>query len=136
MFAQDADARQIARSLRVSTKSVYQWRRAWRAGGDAALASKGPGGYGCKLDDKQLARLRAALDAGPAVHGWDTGQRWTLAWVTADRRPVRGVLYAARHVLSAAPAGYSPQVPVRRAAERDEAKIAAWRSQTWAKVRG
>jgi hypothetical protein len=28
MFAEDADARQIARSLRESTKSVYQWRRA------------------------------------------------------------------------------------------------------------
>ena len=33
-------AHRIARILRVSTKSVYQWR----AGGDAALASKGPGG--------------------------------------------------------------------------------------------
>jgi putative transposase len=32
--------------------------------------------------------------------------------------------------------GFSPQVPARRAAERDEAKIAGWRSQTWAKVRG
>jgi putative transposase len=42
MFAKDADAGQIARSLRVSTKSVYQWRRAWRSGGEAALASKGP----------------------------------------------------------------------------------------------
>jgi Winged helix-turn helix len=31
--------------------------------------------------------------------------------------------------------GYSPQVPVHRAAERDEAAIAAWRAQTWAKVR-
>jgi hypothetical protein len=31
--------------------------------------------------------------------------------------------------------GFTPQVPVRRAAERDEAKIAGWRSQTWAKVR-
>jgi len=30
----------------------------------------------------------------------------------------------------------TPQVPVHRAAERDEAKIAAWRRQTWAKVRG
>lgn len=37
MFAQDTDARQIARSLRVSTKSVCQWRRAWRAGGEAGL---------------------------------------------------------------------------------------------------
>ncbi|MDQ2874849.1 MAG: hypothetical protein M3Y33_08670 [Actinomycetota bacterium] len=38
MFAHDADARQVARSLRVSTKSVYQSRRAWRADGEA-----GPG---------------------------------------------------------------------------------------------
>jgi transposase-like protein len=28
MFARDANARQVARSLWVSTKSVYQWRRA------------------------------------------------------------------------------------------------------------
>ena len=67
----------------MSTKSVYQWRRAWRAGGDAALASKGPGGSGCKVDERQLARLAAALDAGPAAYGWDTDQRWTLARVTA-----------------------------------------------------
>jgi transposase len=32
--------------------------------------------------------------------------------------------------------GFSPQVPVHRAAERDEAVIAAWRTGTWAKVRG
>jgi putative transposase len=32
--------------------------------------------------------------------------------------------------------GFSWQVPARRAAERDEAKIAAWRAETWAKVRG
>ena len=38
MFAHDADARQVARELRVSTKSVYQWRCAWRADGEAALA--------------------------------------------------------------------------------------------------
>jgi transposase len=83
MFAQDADARQVARFLRVSTKSVYQWRRAWRAGGDAALASKGPGGNACKLDEAQLARLSTALDVGPAACGWDTDQRWTLARAAA-----------------------------------------------------
>jgi len=31
LFEQDLDARRIGRILRVSTKSVYQWRRAWRA---------------------------------------------------------------------------------------------------------
>lgn len=52
LFEQDIDARQVAKTLRVSTKSVYQWRRAWRAGGDAALASRGPGGSGCMLDEQ------------------------------------------------------------------------------------
>jgi putative transposase len=32
--------------------------------------------------------------------------------------------------------GFSPQVPVYRGAERNEAAIVAWRAQTWAKVRG
>jgi putative transposase len=32
--------------------------------------------------------------------------------------------------------GYSPQVPVHRAVERDEAAIAQWRAVTWAKARG
>jgi putative transposase len=136
MFAHDADARQVARTLRVSTKSVYQRRRAWRAGGEAALASKGPGGNACKLDEAQLAQLRAALDAGSAVYGWKD-QRWTLARVTALVLRLFGVSYSLRgssfllHRL-----GFTPQVPAHRAAERDEAKIAQWRTQTWAKVRG
>ena len=79
MFAQDADPAQIAGSLRVSTKSVYQWRRAWRAGGERALASKGAGGSPCRLDEAQLVRLCAALEAGPGAHGWAEDQRWTLA---------------------------------------------------------
>jgi transposase len=81
MFEQGMEAVKVAGLLRVSTKSAYQWRRAWRSGGDPALASKGPGGNGCKLDDGQLARLRAALDTGPAAYGWDRDQRWTLARV-------------------------------------------------------
>ena len=36
LFEQGLDAHGIARILRVSTKSVYQWRRAWRADGDVA----------------------------------------------------------------------------------------------------
>ncbi|HEY5400224.1 MAG TPA: helix-turn-helix domain-containing protein [Trebonia sp.] len=81
MYDQGMDARQVAGLLRVSTKPSYQWRRAWASGGEAALASRGPGGTGCKLDDGQLAQaagsagrplrcLRVgrgpAVDAGPA----------------------------------------------------------------------
>src|SRR5215469_13470640 len=133
MFADDADARQVARTLRVSTKSVYQWRRAWRAGGEEALASKGAGGSPCRLDEGQLEQLRAALEAGPAAYGWDQDQRWTLARAAALAVRLFGVSYTLRgmsfllHRL-----GYSPQVPVHRAVERNEAAIAEWRAVTWA----
>lgn len=137
MFAQGVTVVEIAGRLRVSTKSVYQWRRRWRAGGQTALLSTGPGGAACRLSLAQLDRLRAALDAGPAVHGWDEDQRWTLARVTAlvgrlfhVRYTLRGTSYLLHRM------GYSPQVPAHRAVERDEAAIARWRAETWIKARG
>src|SRR3954469_10534272 len=78
LFAEDGGPGQGGARLRVSTKSAYQWRRRWRAGGEAALASTGPGGASCRLSDAQLHRLRTELDRGPAAHGW-ADQRWTLA---------------------------------------------------------
>ena len=80
LFAEDVAPVQVAARLRVSTKSAYQWRRRWHAGGEQALASKGPGGVSCRLSDAQLQRLRTELERGPAEHGW-ADQRWTLARV-------------------------------------------------------
>jgi putative transposase len=81
LYEQGVQPVQVARRLRVSPKSAYQWRRWWRAGGDAALASKGPGGATCRLTEAQLDRLRSELKRGPAEHGF-TDQRWTLARIT------------------------------------------------------
>jgi transposase len=127
---------QVARRLRVSPKSAYQWRRRWRAGGDMALASKGPGGATCRLGTDQLQRLRTELERGPAAHGW-ADQRWTLARITLligrlfhVRYTLRGTSYLLHRI------GFTVQVPARRAAERDEQAIAVWRTETWAKVRG
>ena len=137
MFEQGVSPVHAARRLRVSAKSAYQWRRRWRAGGEAALASHGPGGAVCRLSPAQLAKLQAALDGGPAVWGWGEDQRWTLARVTTligrlfhVRYTLRGTSYLLHRI------GWTPQVPVHRAIERDENAIAAWRAVTWAKVRG
>jgi transposase len=134
---QDVSPVQVAHGLRVSTKSAYQWRRHWRAGGQAALASKGPGGTVCRLNAGQVARLRAALAGGPAAWGWDQDQRWTLARVSMligrlfhVRYTLRGTSYLLHRL------GYTPQVPVHRAAERNEQAIAAWKTTTWVKLRG
>jgi transposase len=136
MFERGADPVQVAHDLRVSAKSVYGWRRAWRAGGRAALASRGPGGSKCRLTAAQLGRLRLELGRGPAVHGW-ADQRWTLPRVAVLITRLFRVAYTPRGVSYLLHRmGYAPQVPVHRAAERDEGAIAAWRAVTWAKVRG
>jgi transposase len=137
LFEQDASPVQVAHRLRVSTKSAYQWRRRWRAGGETALASKGPGGAVCRLAAGQVARLRAALEGGPAAWGWDQDQRWTLARVTT----LIGRLFHVRYTLRGTSCllhrlGYSPQVPIHRAVGRDEKAIAAWKATTWVKLRG
>jgi transposase len=111
MFEPGTGAARITGLLRVSTKSVYQWRRAWRSGGEAALASKGPGGNACKLDDDQLTRMRNALDAGPAVYGWERDQRWTLGRVAELIARLFGVQYTAGRVVPAAPHRVHPAGP-------------------------
>ena len=136
LFAEDVAPVEVAARLRVSTKSAYQWRRRWRAGGEAALASTGPGGASCRLSDAQLHRLRAELERGPAAHGW-ADQRWTLARIATVigrlfrlRYTPRGTAYLLHRL------GFSAQVPRHRAVERNEDAIAQWRTLTWAKVRG
>src|SRR5689334_23292352 len=68
-FTQAVPVAEIARRLRVSTNAVYVWRRRWRAEGEGGLASKGPGGSSCRLDEQRQARLAEALEQGPAAHG-------------------------------------------------------------------
>jgi len=136
LFEQGIDPVEVAGRLRVSTKSAYQWRRRWRAGGDSALASRGPGGATCRLSANQLERLRAELARGPAEHGW-ADQRWTLARIAL----LIGRLFHVRYTLRGTSYllhrnGFTVQVPARRAAERNEAAISTWRTETWAKVRG
>ena len=69
-FAEGVTPPEVARRLMVhSSNSAYARRRRWRAGGEAALASGGPGGAVCRLGGAQLARLSAALDAEPGPLG-------------------------------------------------------------------
>jgi transposase len=132
-----ASDREVARHFRVSRMSVNRWRRALAAGGRAALASKGAGGVKCKLTPAQLRELATLLDAGPAVQGWDEDQCWTLARITEVVYRRFGVEYTLAGMdLLLHRIGWSVQVPARRAAERDEAAIAAWREETWPVVKG
>jgi putative transposase len=132
LFAAGVSAVEVAERLEVSTKSAYQWRRAWVAGGAQALASKGVSGPDPKLSDEQLTRLRERLERGPAAAGYGEDQRWTLIRVVA----LIATLFHVRVGITTAwqamrRLGYTAQLPIHRAVERDEAAIVAWRRYQW-----
>ena len=136
MFADGMSGAQVAAALEVSTKSAYAWRRAWQAGGENALASKGSPGPAPVLSEALVQKLIAKLNEGPAAAGWDEDQCWTLArvstligrmfHVTVSITTVWEILHRA---------GFTPQQPVQRAAERDEPAIEHWRRHQWPAVK-
>ena len=75
------------------------------------------------------------LDAGPAVWGW-ADQCWTLPRIAAVVRERFGVDYTLPGVdLLLHRIGWSVQVPARRATERNEEQISAWREETWPQIK-
>ena len=137
MFVDGASNGRVAEGLRVSLMSVSRWRRAFDAGGMDALASKGPGGAQCKLTDAQLQELEAELGAGPAAHGFAEDQCWTQARIAEVIATTFGVEYTPAGVgYLLHRMGWSVQVPTRRAAERNEQAIAAWRDEQWPAIKG
>jgi transposase len=137
MFADGMSAVQVAVVLEVSTKSVYQWRRAWAAGGEQALASKGAPGPDRRLSEQQVKRLLDVLRAGPARAGWDEDQRWTLARVcTRVGRMFHTTIGVTTAWELVHRAGFTSQQPALRAVERDERVIAHWKRYQWPAVKG
>ncbi|WRZ96307.1 winged helix-turn-helix domain-containing protein [Streptomyces sp. NBC_01007] len=136
LFEQKIKPPEVARQLRVSRKSAYQWRQLWRDGGVQALASSGPGGSRCRLSPRCLEKLAACLEQGPAAHGWVEDQVWTASRVAT----LIGRKFHLSYSVSGATRlmhriGFSPQVPARRVAERDEQSVILWREVTWAEVK-
>ena len=79
------------------------------------MASRGPGGAACKLDDAQLDRLADELDRGPAAQewaDWTADQRWTLGPVAALIHRLFGADYTLRGAVDLLhQIGWTPQVP-------------------------
>ncbi|MEU4205322.1 winged helix-turn-helix domain-containing protein [Streptomyces sp. NPDC026294] len=125
-----AGDQEMARRFPVTRMSVNRRCRALADVGRQALASKGASGARCWLSARQLRELETVLAAGPAVHGWDEDQCWTLARITAVTLRRFGVYHTLAGVdLLLHRVGWSVQVPARRAAERDEDRIAKWRGE-------
>ena len=123
--------RQIAAALGVSEGAVSQWMARARDVGPEALRRRPPPGAPRRLSPEQLARLPELLHRGPPAYGF-RGDLGTRRRVAAMIRLEFGVSYHPRHVgRLLAVMRWSPQQPVRRARQRDEAAIAQGRDDTW-----
>lgn len=125
----------IARELGVSRQSVSRWQQAWERDGRAGLKRRPHTGRPPKLKPAQWHRLTRILARGATAAGFDT-ERWTLrriAAVTEQQLRVRYHFRSLSRVLRAH--GWSPQRPVTRALERDEALIAAWLQRDWPRIK-
>lgn len=123
--------RQIAEAMGVSAAAVSQWLKRARNGGPTALRHRPPPGAPRRLATEQLARLPELLRRGAEAYGF-RGQVWTRKRVAEVIRVTFGVMYHPTHVGRLLKAlRWSPQKPMRRARQRDEAAIARWRDETW-----
>jgi len=78
-----------------------------------------------RLSAGQFARLEAELRRGPLAHGFADDQRWTLKRIKVLIGRLFHVGYTVQGVWKLMRRhGWSCQVPLRRAVERDEEAIA------------
>jgi putative transposase len=134
-FARGDTISQIAGDLRVTEGSVRRWHRAWRDGGTAALKSRGPVSRE-RLSLQQFARLEQELRKGPLAHGFAGDQRWTLGRI----KTLIGKLFHIGYTIEGTSKlmrrhGWSCQVPVRQAMERDEEAVAVWKAEVWPDIK-
>lgn len=131
MFEQDMPVDQIASLLNADDQTVRKWRRTWRKAGKTGLAARKPPGGPTKLTDQQKQQLLAMLAQGPGHYGFHA-HLWTTKLMAQLIHKTFGVQHHHDHVGAILrKLGWSVQRPARRAKERDEPRITAWRQDVW-----
>jgi transposase len=123
--------RDIAAALGVSPVSVSRWLARARDGGPESLRAHPSPGPPPKLTDAQRRLIPEFLWHGAEAYGF-RGEVWTCARVAQVIEEEFGVRYHKDHVgRLLKELRWTPQVPIRRALQRDEGAIRRWRDEVW-----
>lgn len=126
---------EIAEALGVGRPSVCQWLHAARDGGPDALRGRLRAGPQGKLLPGQRFLIADFLWHGAEAYGF-RGDVWTCARVAKVIEEELGVLYHSGHVSRILKEiGWTPQVPITRAIQRDEEAIRRWREHDWPQLK-
>ena len=126
----------VVKSLGFCRTSIYKWLGAYRKRGEAGLAGRKSDGPTPKLTDSQKRRVRTwIVGKDPRQWGFDFGL-WTrkiVQQMILDKYGVSLTLPSVGHLLTSL--DITPQKPLRRAYERDEAAVTKWKEETYPKLR-
>jgi transposase len=123
--------RHIAEALGVSEVTISRWLTRARHGGLEALLTRSAPGHPAKLSDVQKRLIPEFLWHGAEAYGF-RGEVWTCARVAKVIQEEFGVRYHKGHVSRLlAQLHWTPQLPIRRAIQRDEPAIQRWRAEVW-----
>jgi len=121
----------IAEALGVTRGAVSQWLKRAREAGREALYHRAPPGGKARLTAEQRAQLPALLAKGAEAYGF-VGQVWTTPRVATVIAREFGVRYHPAHVSRVLRSiKWTVQKPIRRAAQRKEAAVTAFREEHW-----
>jgi transposase len=125
----------IAEAFAVSPAAVSQWLAKAREDGGAAWRAKPRPAGPIKLTEAQLHVIPELLSHGAEAYGF-RGEMWTCARVAAVIWEEFGVSYHKAHISRLLKRlHWTPQLPIERAAQRDEALIKQWRLQVWPELK-
>ncbi len=127
--------RHIAEAFGVSEAAVSQWLTAARREGEEALLSHPSPGHPAQLTPEQQGLIPDFLWQGPEAYGFG-GEVWTCARIAKVLQREFGVSYHRDHVSRLLKElGWTPQIPITRAIQRDEEAIERWRTTVWPELK-
>jgi transposase len=123
--------RDIAEALGVSEDTVSRWLTRAQESGVEALRTRPRSGHPPKLSEAQKRLIPEFLWHGAEAYGF-RGNVWTCARIARVLEEEFGVRYHKGHVSRLLQElHWTPQMPIRRALQRDEAAIERWRAEVW-----
>jgi transposase len=127
--------RLIADALGVTEGAVSRWLAKARDDGPTALRARPHPGSVAKLKPGQMRLIPDFLGHGAEAYGF-RGEVWTCARVGKVIEEEFGVSYHKGHVSRLLKElGWTPQMPIARALQRDEQEIEQWRAVVWPRLK-
>lgn len=125
----------IAKALGITPGAVSQWLTSVQVQGAQALCAHPHPGAVSRLSAAQLRLIPDFLSHGAEAYGF-RGDVWTCARVAQVIEQEFDVSYHKAHVSRLLQAlDWTPQKPIRRAAQRDETEIELWRTEIWPELK-